>query len=327
MGKNQQNDLYDRLKTSIELDDIDTLRNILLQTDDINIINNQNENRVYNLFGLALDKNKSMRSIKTTMNIKNIIDILIASGADINTIPITSKPFISNKRTLLMVYGFEYSSISTKILLDAGADINIRDAHGKTAIMHAARKGWTDSVKLLIEAGADVNDTDEEGQNAFMSAVEGNNRNNIIKVLIDAGADINGINNCGRNVLHIVSSKGNVKLVELLVKLNVNVNVIDELGSLPLHNAAYYGSYAIMKMLIKAGSDFYVKNNSGYLPMDMFRSDDRYIGFMEPIKDGDPKKYNKLYKELSNLYKRIQTIRLKKEDIKQIINTDFGFDI
>lgn len=36
-------------------------------------------------------------------------------------------------------------------------DVNSRNAFGKTALMYAAQHGFTDSLKLLVEAGADVN--------------------------------------------------------------------------------------------------------------------------------------------------------------------------
>lgn len=44
-----------------------------------------------------------------------------------------------------------------QVLLDNGADVNISDNKGKTALMTAAKKGNKTILKALIDAGADVN--------------------------------------------------------------------------------------------------------------------------------------------------------------------------
>jgi ankyrin repeat protein len=44
----------------------------------------------------------------------------------------------------------------TKLLLDAGADVNEKTYGGYTPLLIAAGRGYTDVVKVLLEAGADV---------------------------------------------------------------------------------------------------------------------------------------------------------------------------
>ncbi|MCX6774006.1 MAG: ankyrin repeat domain-containing protein, partial [Candidatus Micrarchaeota archaeon] len=41
-------------------------------------------------------------------------------------------------------------------LLKAGADINHKNMHGRTALMYAARTGQSETCKFLIEKGADI---------------------------------------------------------------------------------------------------------------------------------------------------------------------------
>lgn len=44
-----------------------------------------------------------------------------------------------------------------KILLANGADVNLQDKFGDTALKHASRKGHEAVVKILLTAGAEVN--------------------------------------------------------------------------------------------------------------------------------------------------------------------------
>jgi ankyrin repeat protein len=56
-------------------------------------------------------------------------------------------------------------------LLDRGADVNAKDTHGATALMHAALYARPASVKLLLERGADPNRVNTSGATALMWAV------------------------------------------------------------------------------------------------------------------------------------------------------------
>jgi ankyrin repeat protein len=76
-----------------------------------------------------------------------------------------------------------------KILLEAGANVNIRHAKGMmkgcTPLMQAALDGDTETVKLLLQKGADVNAKDEYGMTALQAADE---NSEIIRLLKEAGA-------------------------------------------------------------------------------------------------------------------------------------------
>jgi len=52
---------------------------------------------------------------------------------------------------------------SAEVLLAAGADVNARDARGRTALHAAAAQGYTDVAKFLVEHGADLKAADNDG--------------------------------------------------------------------------------------------------------------------------------------------------------------------
>jgi ankyrin repeat protein len=55
-----------------------------------------------------------------------------------------------------------------KVLLEKGAEVNVADKNGRTALMHAsAARSNTETVKALLEKGADVNVADKKGKTAL----------------------------------------------------------------------------------------------------------------------------------------------------------------
>jgi len=56
------------------------------------------------------------------------------------------------------------------LLLNQGADVNIRDRKGETPLMRTAAEGQLGLVTMLIEKGADVNAQATKGETALMYA-------------------------------------------------------------------------------------------------------------------------------------------------------------
>ena len=74
-------------------------------------------------------------------------------------------------------------------LLDAGADIDIQDKFGRTALMLSAAYGRADTVKLLLDAGADIDIQEEFGRTALVLAAMWGHTG-VMELLIQAGADV-----------------------------------------------------------------------------------------------------------------------------------------
>ena len=96
------------------------------------------------------------------------IPVLIHGGADLNL----QDPTLG--WTALMWSLNEGHAVSAAELIDAGANLNVRDRNGKTALMHAAHLGykpWSkEVVQHLISSGADLNIQDNEGITALAHA-------------------------------------------------------------------------------------------------------------------------------------------------------------
>lgn len=88
--------------------------------------------------------------------------------------------------------------------IDAGSDLNAKDAYGSTPLIVAATFGRTDVARALIDAGADMTITNNEGSTplhiaAFLCRTE------IVQALLDKGADTTVRNKAGRTALETVS--------------------------------------------------------------------------------------------------------------------------
>jgi hypothetical protein len=64
---------------------------------------------------------------------------------------------------------------TVKLLIDRHANVNQKDARGRTALMHAAGSRYSTAMPLLLENGADVTARDNEGHSALDLADTSNN--------------------------------------------------------------------------------------------------------------------------------------------------------
>ena len=90
--------------------------------------------------------------------------------------------------------------------LFATGDVNIRASqHGQTALMLAVSHGRLDMVQLLVEAGADLNIRDEDGSSALMCAAEHGQTEIVKHLLAHPDTDIFAKDNDGLTALAVVS--------------------------------------------------------------------------------------------------------------------------
>ena len=125
-------------------------------------------------------KSSEKESTASTVSVKSDVDIhaavlnsniegikkYIASGADINI-----KEPMGGSTPLISAAVFNKPE-AAKLLIDAGAKLNIKNNDGSTALHSAAFFGRTDIVKMLVDAGIDQSIKNNFGATALQS-VEG----------------------------------------------------------------------------------------------------------------------------------------------------------
>lgn len=167
---------------------------------------------------------------------------------------------------------------AVKILLDAGADVNIKSVQGTNALLIAAARQDHEIVDVLIKkGGANPNSVDFYGVPALIAACvdlskrekvsERSNSFKTIKVLLKHGADPNLQAKSGNSPIAEASQFGNKAVVLELLNHGANPNTHCSTGVRgeisPLMIAALEHDIDLMKKLISCGADVNYANSKG----------------------------------------------------------------
>ncbi len=108
-----------------------------------------------------------------------------------------------------------------RFLLSKGADINLTDAHGDTALGGAAIGGDPAITQLLLDAGSDIEHKGDDGLTPLMLAA-GANRPESIRVLLTHGADLNYRNASDESALTWAEGKHSFEAIKVLQDAEIN---------------------------------------------------------------------------------------------------------
>lgn len=104
---------------------------------------------------------------------------------------------------------------SVPFLIRQGADLNVQDSDGKTALMYAVMNNDEEIVKMIIESGVDLNVQTRHGLTALMIAVANKKPRNV-KLLLDAGADVSIEDKLARSALSFALERGYDRIERML---------------------------------------------------------------------------------------------------------------
>jgi ankyrin repeat protein len=148
-----------------------------------------------------------------------IVKLLTKGGIDVNVV----NEHFSDSVLMCAVQNPRISFCVVKLLIEACADVNTLQKCDKySALMFAVENQNSRVVKLLIQSGADVNHRNAGGKTVLMLA----NEETIVKMLVDAGADVNAKDENENSVLmlNIIHNKQiNQSLVMNLTEKGANL--------------------------------------------------------------------------------------------------------
>ena len=246
----------------------------------------------------------------------DILSYLFEQGGNVNasssseyadpwSLPSEFDDYLPIWRTPLIVALTNGHNDAFTFLIDKGADVNLQDHVGYTALHHAVESRNFDAVSCLVHNGADVNlFTSINKHTPLMLACQSHIHNmDAINFLLDKGADVNHQDKDGKSALHFAcsdicywliqnladvnmcdnhnctplmqaSSKSDVKKVAMLVENQAKVDLQDMNGNTALHHAvhnSYYHSHEytpeICCALLTAKASIHLCNSQGWTPL------------------------------------------------------------
>jgi ankyrin repeat protein len=152
------------------------------------------------------------------------------------------------------------SAESVKVLLEAGAQTEVRNVGDVTPLIYAA----TDlaKVKLLLAKGADVKAVSKQGRTALHLAVASADGLAVARMLLAKGADVNAADGLGQTPL-LCAEASQTELLQLLVRSGADVNAESKAGNTALMNVAAAHNVAGAKLLLSKGAKVNAANTMG----------------------------------------------------------------
>ncbi|MYD15240.1 MAG: hypothetical protein F4X00_16725, partial [Gemmatimonadetes bacterium] len=192
----------------------------------------------------------------------DVVARCVDGGADLHSGIPREGPSIPTPLHVAAFHSRDPAVITT--LVQAGADVGVRDNYGNSPLHEAAEHGTAGVVRALLAAGAEVDaklgrsgfDLWFRGADTPLHLAATNPDPAVAAALLEAGADVNGWGRGGRSPLHRAASNRNPEVAELLLQAGAEVNARTSGGITPLHYAAAgRGTPEVVAVLLEAGAD------------------------------------------------------------------------
>ncbi|KAH0372585.1 hypothetical protein KCU65_g1180, partial [Aureobasidium melanogenum] len=152
---------------------------------------------------------------------------------------------------------------AVQILLQKGANVNRRDAHGRSALSYAAEGGSEASTQLLLKHGATPDDLDKNRKTPISYAAEAGSQK-VTSMLLERGAKAKQSDSGGRTPLLLAAKAQSEETVLLLLAKGAEVNSRSQGNDTPLSRAVEAGMIDSVRQLLRKGATVDVKTS----PMD-----------------------------------------------------------
>ncbi|KAE8146616.1 ankyrin repeat-containing domain protein [Aspergillus avenaceus] len=179
------------------------------------------------------------------------------------------KPGISYFHETAVFLAVEFGQTqAASILLNKGADINMRGLQNCTLLHRAAYQNNIEMVRMLLRHNPSINLKDDAGLTAWSANLD-KEHSPVLEVLRNAGADTNTQRMHGETDLYSAAAAGKLATVRFLLNQGVNPSLQTDFGWAPLHWAAADGHLSCVEELLKAGAELDPVSDQSKSPLDM----------------------------------------------------------
>ena len=186
---------------------------------------------------------------------------------------------------LCEVSGGEYNSEEAgigvaRLLLERGADVNVRIQNQLTPLHLASRRGKLEMTRILLDHAAKIDAMSSLGNTPLYEVILAKYEceeagMGVARLLLERGADVNAQNKIQWAPLHATCYCGKTEMTRLLLDHAANVDAVNNDGETPLHCASR-GKYdseeagiGVAQLLLEHGADVNTKDRWGKTPLDL----------------------------------------------------------
>ncbi|KAK4892790.1 hypothetical protein LTR27_008704 [Elasticomyces elasticus] len=218
-----------------------------------------------------------------------IVGLLLDNGVDVNST--LDKDPHQEHADLAKYYRFKeqtalhvssrvghYSVVRT--LLQANADLSLKDGEGLTALHIAVNEQRHDIVEILLKSGnAGVNSSDSELQTPLHHAAKATGawlsgqyakkatRGELARLLLSCGTDTASRDGEGATPLHYAACQNEREVGSALLDSGAQVDAQDDQGRTALHDAAQCGFSGFVALLLSRGFSVSATDHDGISPL------------------------------------------------------------
>eukprot|EP00163_Fabomonas_tropica_P031347 TRINITY_DN742_c0_g1_i1.p1 TRINITY_DN742_c0_g1~~TRINITY_DN742_c0_g1_i1.p1 ORF type:complete len:735 (-),score=88.59 TRINITY_DN742_c0_g1_i1:1496-3700(-) len=159
------------------------------------------------------------------------------------------------------------------VMYRPNTDVNEQDAAGETPIYFSAYFGNPECARLLVDAGADVNVANSHGDLPVMWCCFNGHSETLEALLQSGNLNLKCRNSYGWCPLHIAAHMGRIACVEVLLgQAHMDPDSRTEEGHTALHIAVMEDKHECFESLIKGGVDVNSVNKDGHAPLHLVQS-------------------------------------------------------
>lgn len=162
-------------------------------------------------------------------------------------------------------------------LAGSGADVNVRDRHGRTPLMVAAHGRHVAAAKALIDAKADLNLLDAQAYDVITIAAVADDLP-MLELALASGGNPRAITSPYKGTALIAAAHlGHAKVVEALIAAKAPLDHVNNLAWTALIEAIVLGDggprhQATVEALVKGGANLDLPDGQGVRPLSLARS-------------------------------------------------------
>lgn len=178
---------------------------------------------------------------------KEFVEWLIGLGVDVNVRDICGYPPLS-------LAGASGNLVIARILLDSGANVNLKDTspNRATPFLDSCKLGSFEMFKLLLAAGGDVKARNGEGETGLFLAVQRNDPEIVSVLLKNPDVDLNAFCHSGFTPLHAAVTLNYPQLVQMLLEAGADPDAkTSKQKASPFMVAVVSGNRRIMRIFAR----------------------------------------------------------------------------